>query len=103
MKIYDLNKNPIGAHITMQDIKTKNKYDNYVSFGKYINNPNGLDCDSFGISDMEIFYNFDNELDLKLYLNKKFTEEFKLLSYKLYYTNNNWQKIIQIRKKYKNN
>ena len=38
MKIYDLNKNPIGAHITMQDIKTKNKYDNYVSFGKYINN-----------------------------------------------------------------
>ena len=87
----------------MQDVKTKEKYDNYVSFGKYINNPNGLDCDSFGISDMEIFYNFDNELDLKLYLNKEFTEEFKLLSYKLYYTNNNWQKIKQIIKKYKNN
>ena len=101
MKIYDLNKNPIGAHITMQDIKNKNKYDNYVSFGKYINNPNGLDCDSFGISDMEIFDNFINENDLKSYLNKEFTEDFKLLSYKLYYTDNNWQKIRQIRKKYK--
>ena len=101
MKIYDLNKNPIGANITMQNLQTNNLSNNYVSFGKYINNPNGLDCDSFGISDMEIFYNFNNEIDLKSYLNKEFTEDFKLLSYKLYYTNNNWQKIRQIRKKYK--
>ena len=101
MKIFDLKKNPIGANIIMQNLQTNNLSNNYVSFGKYINNPNGLDCDSFGIDDMEIFYNFDNEIDLKLYLNKEFTENYKLLSYKLYYTNNNWQKIKQIRKKYK--
>ena len=101
MKIFDLKENPIGANITMQNLQTNNLSNNYVSFGKYINNENGLDCDSFGISDMEIFYNFENEIDLKLYLNKKFTENYKLLSYELYYTNNNWQKIRQIRKKYK--
>ena len=81
MKIFDLKKNPIGANITMQDIKTKNIYNNYVSFGKYINNEN----------------------DLKSYVNGVFTEDFKLLSYELYYTNNNWQKIKNIIKQYRSN
>jgi hypothetical protein len=103
MKIYNLKKNPIGANITMQDIKTKNIYNNYVSFGKYINNQKGTDCDSFGIADMEIFENFVNENDLKSYVNGVFTEDFKLLSYELYYTNNNWQKIKQIIKQYRSN
>ena len=31
MKIFDLKINPIGAFIEMQDIKTKDKYNNYVS------------------------------------------------------------------------
>jgi len=101
MKIFDLKKNPIGANITMQNLQTNNCSNNYVSFGKYINNENGLDCDSFGINDMEIFYNFENEIDLKLYLNKEFTENYKLLSYELYYTDNDWQKIKNIIKKYK--
>jgi hypothetical protein len=101
MKIFNLKNNPIGANITMQDIKTKGIYNNYVSFGKYINNENGIDCDSFGISDMEIFYNFIDENDLKSYLNEQFTEDFKLLSYSLYHTDNNWNKIKEIRKKYK--
>jgi hypothetical protein len=103
MKIFNLKNKPIGAFIEMQDIKSKDKYNNYVSFGKYINNENGIDCDSFGIADMEIFHNFINENDLKSYLNESFTEDFKLLSYKLYYTNNNWSKIKEIRKKYKSN
>jgi len=101
MKIFNLKKNPIGANITMQNLHTNNLSNNYVSFGKYINNENGLDCDSFGIDDMEIFYNFNNEIDLKLYLNKEFTENYKLLSYELCYTDNNWQKIKEIRKNYK--
>ena len=101
MKIFNLKNNPIGANITMQDIKTKGIYNNYVSFGKYINNENGIDCDSFGISDMEIFYNFINEEDLKSYLNEEFTEDFKLLSYKPHYTNNNWQKIKEKIKQYR--
>jgi len=101
MKIFDLKKNPIGANIIMQNLQTNNLSNNYVSFGKYINNENGLDCDSFGINDMEIFYNFENEIDLKLYLNKEFTENYKLLSYELYYTDNDWQKIKNIIKKYK--
>lgn len=101
MKIFDLKNNPIGAFIEMEDIKTKNKYSNYVSFGKYINNENGTDCDSFGIDDMEIFHNFINEEDLKSYLNEEFTEDFKLLSYKPYYTNNNWQKIKEKIKQYR--
>jgi hypothetical protein len=103
MKVFNLKNKPIGAFIEMQDIKSKDKYNNYVSFGKYINNENGIDCDSFGIADMEIFDNFINENDLKSYLKGCFTEEFKLLSYKLYYTNNNWSKIKEIRKKYKSN
>ena len=103
MKIFNLKNKPIGAFIEMQDIKSKDKYNNYVSFGKYINNENGIDCDSFGIADMEIFDNFINENDLKSYLNDNFTEDFKLLSYKLYYTNNNWQKIKQIIKQYRSN
>ena len=101
MKIFDLKNNPIGAFIEMEDVKTKNKYSNYVSFGKYINNENGTDCDSFGIDDMEIFHNFINEEDLKSYLNEEFTEDFKLLSYKPYYTNNNWQKIKEKIKQYR--
>jgi len=101
MKIFDLKKNPIGANIIMQNLQTNNLSNNYVSFGKYINNENGLDCDSFGINDMEIFYNFENEIDLKLYLNKEFTENYKLLSYELYYTDNDWQKIKNIIKKYR--
>ena len=101
MKIFDLKKNPIGAFIEMEDIKTKNKYSNYVSFGKYINNENGTDCDSFGIDDMEIFHNFIDEEDLKSCLNEEFTEDFKLLSYKPYYTNNNWQKIKEKIKQYR--
>lgn len=101
MKIFDLKKNPIGANIVMQNLQTNNLINNYVSFGKYINNENGLDCDSFGINDMEIFYNFENEIDLKLYLNKEFTENYKLLSYELYYTDNDWQKIKNIIKKYR--
>jgi hypothetical protein len=101
MKIFDLKNNPIGAFIEMEDIKTKNKYSNYVSFGKYINNENGTDCDSFGIDDMEIFHNFINEEDLKSCLNEEFTEDFKLLSYKPYYTNNNWQKIKEKIKQYR--
>ena len=103
MKIFNLKNKPIGAFIEMQDIKSSDKYNNYVSFGKYINNENGIDWDSFGIEDMEIFDNFINENDLKSYLNESFTEDFKLLSYKLYYTNNNWQRIKDLRKKYKNN
>ena len=103
MKIFNLKEKPIGAFIEMEDIKNKGKYNNYVSFGKYINNENGIDCDSFAINDVEIFHNFINENDLKSYLNEQFTEDFKLLSYKLYYTNNNWQKIKDLRKKYKNN
>ena len=102
MKIYNLKKNPIGANLKLQNLQTKNISDNYVSFGKYINNENGLDCDSFGINDMEIFYNFDNENDLKSYLNKEFTENYKLLSYELYYTSNNWRQIKEIRKSLKN-
>ena len=101
MKIFNLKNNPIGAFIEMEDIKTKNKYNNYVSFGKYINNKNGINCDSFGIDDMEIFHNFINEEDLKSYLNEEFTEDFKLLSYKPYYTNNNWQKIKEKIKQYR--
>jgi hypothetical protein len=101
MKIFDLKNNPIGAFIEMEDIKTKNKYSNYVSFGKYINNENGTDCDSFGIDDMEIFHNFIDEEDLKSCLNEEFTEDFKLLSYKPYYTNNNWQKIKEKIKQYR--
>ena len=100
MKIFDLKNNPIGAFIEMEDIKTKNKYSNYVSFGKYINNENGTDCDSFGIDDVEIFHNFIDEEDLKSCLNEEFTEDFKLLSYKPYYTNNNWQKIKEKIKQY---
>lgn len=102
MKIYNLKKNPIGANIKMQNLENYNISQNYVSFGKYINNPKGCDCDSFGIDDMKIFYNFNNKSDLKSYVNKEFTENYKLLSYELSYTNNNWQKIRQIRKKYKN-
>jgi hypothetical protein len=101
MKIFNLKDNPIGAYIEMEDIKSKSKYNNYVSFGKYINNEKGIDCDSFGISDMKIFYNFDNENDLKSYLNEEFTEDFKLLSYNLYYTNNNWKDIKQKIKEYR--
>ena len=102
MKIFNLKNNPIGAFIEMQDIKTKNKYENYVSFGKYINNENGINCDSFGVDDMKIFYNFINEEDLKSNLSKEFTEDFKLLSYKPYYTNSNWKEIKEKIKKYKN-
>ena len=103
MKTFDLKNNPIGAFVEMEDIKTKNKYSNYVSFGKYINNENGTDCDSFGIDDMKIFHNFINEEDLKSYLNEEFTEDFKLLSYKPYYTNNNWKKIKEKIKQYRKN
>ena len=104
MKIYDLKKNPIGAYVTAIENGCESNF--YCSFGKYIENPDGLDCDSFGIPDYEIFHSFENLEDLKYYeknKNKNFVNDtnHKLVSYELYFTTNTWKQIKNIRKSYK--
>ena len=67
----------IGANITVKDLWDNNNIKTfYASIGKFIEDK---EEDEFGIPDYEIFYYFDNLKHLKLTLNKKFADGYKLL------------------------
>lgn len=71
----------IGANITVKDLWDNNNIKTfYASIGKFIDDK---EEDEFGIPDSEIFYYFDDLEHLKLTLNKKFADGYKLLNYDL--------------------
>jgi len=71
----------IGADITVEDLLDKNNVKTfYASVGKFIENKGQ---DEFGIADYKIFYYFDSLKQLKLTLNKEFSDGYKLLKYDL--------------------
>jgi hypothetical protein len=72
---------PKGADITLRfgDEVARDMY-RYASFGQYIEDD---DCDSYGISDNEIFFYFESEDELKEYM--KTGREFLITEYNLVY------------------
>ncbi len=72
--------NPIGAHITYNWSDNSVNHYGYVSFGEY---DVEIDEDGFGVPDANIFFYFEDVVDMQAYKDGAF--DFDVLDYELIY------------------